>query len=178
MLIFLLNTGTPLHFAIRKLVRFNALPGKTHYKALITLLHHVWTHRCDYGLTFYLPGHEPPIYDLVRRCEPDFNFHLHPILIFCDSSWQDCPDTGRSTGAFYVYLNRSLVSATTFVPVPVAQSSAEAEYNACTFALTESIYVKHVWNFLHGKHLDTPITFAVFSDSKSAITMIKCDHVT
>ena len=103
---------------------------------------------------------------------------MHPILLFCDSSWQDCPDTGRSTGAFYVYLNRSLVAATTFVPVPVAQSSAEAEYNAYTFALTESIYMKHVWNFLHGKHLDMPITFAVFSDSKSAITMIKCDHLT
>ena len=28
MLIFLLNTGTPLHFAIRKLARFNVLPGK------------------------------------------------------------------------------------------------------------------------------------------------------
>ena len=26
--------------------------------------------------------------------------------------------------------------------------------------------------------MDSPITFAVFSDSKSAITMIKCDHVT
>ena len=80
-------------------------------------------------------------------------------------------------GAFYVVLNGSLVTATTFVPVPVAQSSAEAEYNARAFALTESIYVKHVWNFLHGRHLDTPITFAVFSDSKSAITTIKCDHV-
>ena len=67
---------------------------------------------------------------------------------------------------------------TTFVPVPVAQLSAEVEYNACAFALTESIYVKHAWNFLHGRHLDTPITFAVFSDSKSAITMIKCDHTT
>ena len=178
MLIFLLNTGTPLHFAIRKLARFNALPGKVHYKALIALLHHIRTHKCDYGLKFYPPGYEPPIYDVVRRCEPEFNFDLHPILIFCDSSWQDCPDTGRSTGAFYVYLNGSLVSATTFVPIPVAQSSAEAEYNACAFALTESIYVKHVWNFLHGRHLDTPITFAVFCDSKSAITMINCDHVT
>ena len=83
MLIFLLNTGTPLHFAIRKLARFNVLPGKIHYKALITLLHHIRTHRCDYGLKFYPPGHEPPFYDLVRRCEPDFNFDVHRILIFC-----------------------------------------------------------------------------------------------
>ena len=121
MLIFLLNTGTPLHFAIRKLAHFNALPGKTHYKALIALLHHVRTQKREYGLKFYPPGHDPPIYDLVRRYEPDFDFDFHPILIFCDSSWQDCPNTGRSTGAFYVYLNGSLVTATTFVPVPVAR---------------------------------------------------------
>ena len=50
MLIFLLNTGTPLHFAVRKLARFNVLPGKTHYKALIALLHHVRTHKCEYRL--------------------------------------------------------------------------------------------------------------------------------
>ena len=35
MLIFLLNTATVLHFAIRKLARFNTLPGRNHYKALI-----------------------------------------------------------------------------------------------------------------------------------------------
>ena len=30
MLVFLLNTATALHFAIRKLTRFNTLPGKKH----------------------------------------------------------------------------------------------------------------------------------------------------
>ena len=77
-----------------------------------------------------------------------------------------------------MYLNGSLVASATFVPLPVAQSSAEAEYNACAFALTESIYTKQVWNFLNNKHLDSPITFAMFTDSESAIAMIDCDHVT
>ena len=75
-----------------------------------------------------------------------------------------------------MYLNSALVSPVTFVPLP--QSSAEAEYNACAFALTESIYTKQVWNFLHDKHLDSPLTFAMFTDSESAIAMIDCDHVT
>ena len=32
--------------------------------------------------------------------------------------------------------------------------------------------------FLHDKHLDSPLTFAMFTDSESAIAMIDCDHVT
>ena len=178
MLIFLLNTGTQLHVAIRKLARFNALPGKNHCKDLIAVLRHIRTHHCDYGLKFYPPGDKPPIYQLGQRCEPEFNFDMHPIIVFCHSSGQDCPDTGRSTEAFFVYLNGSLVASKTFVPVPVSQSSAEAEYNACAFALTESIYVNHVRNFPHGKNIDAPISSALFSDSKSAIMIIKCDHVT
>ena len=35
MLIFLLNTAIILHYAIRKLAKFNTLPGKQHYKAII-----------------------------------------------------------------------------------------------------------------------------------------------
>ena len=59
MLIFLLNTATVLQYAIRKLARFNALPGKKHFKALINLLHHVRTHKLDYGLKFYAPDSNP-----------------------------------------------------------------------------------------------------------------------
>ena len=94
MLIFLLNTGIALHFAIKKLAKFNTLPGKKHYNAVITLLHHVRTHKLDYGLKFYPPNSNPPIYDLIKRHYPDFDFNTFQIIIFCDSSWQDCPDTG------------------------------------------------------------------------------------
>ena len=81
-----LNTATALHFAIRKLARFNTLPGKNHYKALIRLLHHIWTHKLDYGLKFYPPESNPPIYDLIRRNEPEFDFEAFPVIVFCDSS--------------------------------------------------------------------------------------------
>jgi len=178
MLIFLLNTATVLQYAIRKLARFNTLPGKKHFKALINLLHHVRTHKHDYGIKFYPPGSNPPIYDLVKRCQPDFDFDMYPIILFCDSSWQDCVDTRRSTGAYHIYLDGSLIKSATFVPIPVAHSSAEAEYNACAFTLMDAIYVKQVWNFMNGRHSDTPLTFALFTDSKSAIAMIECDHVT
>ena len=70
------------------------------------------------------------------------------------------------------------MKSTTFVPIPVAHSSAEAEHNACAFALTDAIYVEQAWNFMNGQHLDTPITFALFTNLKSAIAMIECNHVT
>ena len=47
-----------------------------------------------------------------------------------NSSWQDCTDTGRSTGSFLIFSQGSIVEFRTFVPSPVAMSSAEAECNA------------------------------------------------
>ena len=52
---------------------------------------------------------------------------------FSDSSWQDCPDTGRSTGAYIIFYQGGPIDHSTHVPGPVAQSSAENECNAvCT----------------------------------------------
>ena len=52
---------------------------------------------------------------------------------FSDSSWQDCPDTGIITGAYVIFYQGGTIDHGTHVPGPVAQSSAESEYNAeCT----------------------------------------------
>ena len=52
---------------------------------------------------------------------------------FSDSSWQDCPDTGRSTGAYIIFYQGVSIDHGTHVPGPVSKSSAESEYNAeCT----------------------------------------------
>ena len=54
-------------------------------------------------------------------------------MAFSDSSWQDFPDTGRSTGAYIIFYQGGTIDHGTHVPVQVAQSSAESEYNAsCT----------------------------------------------
>ena len=49
---------------------------------------------------------------------------------FSDSSWQDCPDTGRSIGAYIIFYRGGPIDHVTHVPGPVAQCSAESEYNA------------------------------------------------
>ena len=52
---------------------------------------------------------------------------------FSDYSWQDCPDTGRSTGAYIIFYQGGPIEHGTHVTGPVAQSSAVREYNAeCT----------------------------------------------
>ena len=54
------------------------------------------------------------------------------LMDFSDYSWQDCPDTGRSTWAYIIFYQGGLIVHGTHVPGPVAQSSAESEYNgAC-----------------------------------------------
>ena len=40
---------------------------------------------------------------------------------FSDSSWKDCPDTGRSTGAYIIFYQGGTIDHGTHVPVPGAQ---------------------------------------------------------
>ena len=173
MLIFLMNTTTELQYAIRKLAKFNALPGKKHFKAIIHLLHYIRVHRLELGLRFYSPKEEPPIQKLLLKTNPEFKFKDYPIILFSDSSWQDCPDTSRSTGCYLTYINGSLVDGASFVPNPIAMSSAQAEYNACAFATIMGLHVTQVYNKFHNAHADSPITMAIFVDSSSAIAMMK-----
>ena len=44
--------------------------------------------------------------------------------------WQDCPDTGRSTGAYNIFYQGGTIDHGTNVTGPVAQPSAESDYNA------------------------------------------------
>ena len=45
------------------------------------------------------------------------------LMAFSDSSWQDCPETGRSTGSYIIFYQGGPIDYGTHVPGPVAQSS-------------------------------------------------------
>ena len=49
---------------------------------------------------------------------------------FSDSSWQDFPDTGISTGAYTIFYQGGPIDNGTHGTGPVEQSSEEIEYNA------------------------------------------------
>ena len=52
------------------------------------------------------------------------------LMDFSDSSCQDCPDTGRSTGAYIIFYQGRPIDHGTPVPGTVAQSISESDYNA------------------------------------------------
>ena len=167
MLIYLMNTAYYLHFAISKLVKFNNLPGRVHFKVLKHLLMHLACNRLRCGVTFYSDVGRSPIYQLIK--ENTDASPKAPIIMFTDSSWQDCPDTGRSTGCYQIYQQGGIVEAASFVPNPVAMSSAESEYNAVAHAMQRCANVRQILQELSGNAPDTPLNIPVLCDSESAL---------
>ena len=54
--------------------------------------------------------------------------------MFSDSSWNDCIDTGRSTGGYMSLNQGGAIDYGSHLPVPVAMSSGEAEYISAAVA--------------------------------------------
>ena len=61
------------------------------------------------------------------------------LMDFYDSICQDCPDTGRITGAYIIFHQGGQIYYDTPVPGLVSLSSAEIYYNAaCTAGMTSA----------------------------------------
>ena len=65
---------------------------------------------------------------------------------FYDSSWQDFADTGRSTVEYIIFYQVGPIDHGTTVTGPVAQYSAESEYNA---ACTSGMVLAHFRMLVH-----------------------------
>ena len=68
------------------------------------------------------------------------------LMDFSDSSWQDCPYTGRSTGSYIKFYQGGPIDHGTHVTWLVAQSSAESDYNA---ELTAGMTLAHFRMLIH-----------------------------
>ena len=64
---------------------------------------------------------DAPVTGLLKQASLKTEIQL---MDFSDSSWQDCPDTLRSTGAYIIFYQGGPIDHGTHVPGPVAQSSA------------------------------------------------------
>ena len=92
---------------------------------------------------------------------------------FSDSIWQDCPDPRTITGAYIIFYQSGTIDHGTHVPGPVAQSSAESEYNsACTAGMALSHFRMLIHELLK-KDLDIVPEEAplIVLDGKSAMCM-------
>ena len=73
---------------------------------------------------------DAPLSDLLRQ---DIIDTEKKLMTFQDSSWQDCPDTSRSTGAYIIFYQGGPINHGTYVPGPFSKTSTKSEYNAvCT----------------------------------------------
>ena len=115
-----------LSFAVHKLANFSANPGKVHFEVLIHLLRYIRDNN-TLGLKYHADLNDAPVTDILRQANIKPKNHF---MYFSDSSSQDCPDTGRSTGAYIIFYRGGPIDHGTHVPGPVAQSSAESAYNA------------------------------------------------
>ena len=122
-LIYLLYTRVDLSFALHKLAKFSANLGKVHFEVLVHLLRYIRDNK-TLGLKYHADMNDAPVTDLLIQSNIKTKNHL---IAFSDSSWQDCQDTGRSTGAYIIFYQGGPIDHGTHVPEPVAQSSAENE---------------------------------------------------
>ena len=111
-----------LSFAVHRLAKFSANPGKVHFEGLINLLRYIRDNK-TLGLKYYADMNDAPVTDLFRQANIKTKYHL---IDFSGFSWQDCPDTGRSTGAYIIFYQGVPIDHGTHVPGPVDQSSAES----------------------------------------------------
>ena len=127
-LIYRFSTILDLSFAVHKLGKFSANPGKVHFKGLINLLKYIRDNK-TLGLKYYADLNDTPVTDLLRQANIKTKNHL---MAFSNSSWQDCPYTGRSTGVCIIFYQGEPINHGTHVPGPVSQFIAESDYNtAC-----------------------------------------------
>ena len=122
-----LNTRCDILWITNKLAKSANNPGIKDFEALMHVFGYL-RQNPDYSVKFYADVTQSPSNEICTR----HNITPTDIIGFSDTSWQDCPDTGRSTCGFKVFVQGGLVDAQSTMPVPVALSSAEAEYmGAC-----------------------------------------------
>ena len=82
------------------------------------------------ALNYYDNINDARVSELLRQASIKTENHL---MAFSDSSWQDYPDTGRSTVAYIIFYQGGPIYHSTHDPGTVSQSSAESNYKeACT----------------------------------------------
>ena len=143
------STRADILFIVCKLAKACTQPGLKDYEALIWLLGFLRKHPA-LGINFHANASTSPVNQLLRS----HHIETSDLLAFSDASWQDCPDTGRSTVGHLIFYQGGLIAANSHVPLPVSMSSAEAEYMAaCAACMTSAIIRSLLYDI---RYLGTP----------------------
>ena len=102
---------------MHKLAKFLANPGKVHVEGLVHLLRYI-SYNKTLRLKYYSDMNNAPVSDLLRQSSIKTD---NQLMDFSDSSSNDFPDTGRSTGAYIIFYQGDPIEHVTHVPGLVAQ---------------------------------------------------------
>ena len=168
-LVYLLNTRPDIMFTVTKLAKFMQYLGRKHFLAVVHLI--IYTkdsHRL--GLRFYHKFGDSPLHETLKQIDQNA---VHPLVGFQNSSWQDCPDTGRSTGSYINYVQGGAADFLSFLLAPVAVSSAESENNAGAVPSMAMSHLRMLWNEIND--LDPDITWTppiqMYCDNTGAVAL-------
>ena len=76
----MLSTRVDLSFAVHKLAKFSANPGKVHFEGLVHLLGYIRENK-TLGLKYYADLNDAPVTDLLRQANIDTKNNLMAFLI-------------------------------------------------------------------------------------------------
>ena len=156
-------------FAVHKLENISSNRGKVHFEGLVHLLRYV-RDNTTLGLKCSADIIYAPLSELLRQANIDTK---NQFIDFSNSSWQNCSYNGRSTGAYIILFQVGPIDHGTHFPGPVAQSSAEIEYNA---AYTAEMALAHFRMLIHELLNKDPDIISeeatiIISDRNSALCM-------
>ena len=92
------------------------------------------------GIKFYHDVCKTQLYSVLG--DNNIKVSKGSIITFTDSSWNDCVDTGRSTGGYITMIQAGAVDYGSHLPVPVAMSSGEAEYISAAVACMRASHIR------------------------------------
>ena len=139
------NTRADILFAVCKLAKACIDPGQADHEALRWLIGYI-RNKPDLAIKFYPNKSGTPIHQILQTARVP----ISDLVVFTDASWQDCPDTGRSTVGHLIFYNGALIDANSSMPSPVAMSSAESEYlSACNGAMAVAHIRMLVYDMLY-----------------------------
>ena len=139
-----------LSFSVHKSAKFSSNPAKVHFKGLVYQLRYIRDNK-TLGLQYYADINDTPLSGLLRQTSIN---NKNQLMVLYDYSWKDCPDTGRSTGAYLIFYQGGPIDHGTYVPGTVAQSSAESGYNASGTAGMDSAHFRMLINELLNNDTD------------------------
>ena len=106
-----------LCFTAHNLEKSSSNPGKLHFEGLVQLLIYI-RDKNNFRLKYYANIEEAHLSDLLIKVIINTE---NQLMVLSDYIWQNCPDTGTSTGAYIVFYQGGTIDYCTHVTGPVDQ---------------------------------------------------------